>query len=184
MIALPAIAVLLGLVPSDTPSLAEAARQEQRKRGATSAKAPVYTDEDLKRASGRVMEAPVTTDGAATGATMTAAPPPEDDAIAAGEAHWRARANGFRARVTAAEARVREAQSRLDGARKPQSVPNPIDALRPDPNHLVTSDEERRGLERALAEANTALSEARKLLSDFEDEARRKRVPPGWIRER
>ena len=60
--------------------------------------------------------------------------------------------------------------------------PLPIDAMRQVPQSPFVKDPELLSAEQNLASAKSALDAARTALSELEEEARRKGIPPGWLR--
>jgi hypothetical protein len=105
----------------------------------------------------------------------------EDSSFAGGapEAHWRQRAKDQRAAIRAAEELVKRLEDRVDALRNDRA---PISMM--DPAREQTRQNELAKALQDLEAARKALADARKTLDDLEDEARRKGVPPGWLRER
>jgi hypothetical protein len=176
----------LGLViagevaPVRTQSLAEVAKKEEQRRKSVPAPAKVYTNKDLSPVpQGAPMPAaPVPTDAAAAAATAASdadkaakdkAGPVKDQAYWAG--------------------RHKSLQEKLD---RDQTY---LDALQTRVNSLTTDfvnrdDPAQRGVierdrQKALAELSRLQQEivkGKQAIADFEEEARRAGVPPGWVR--
>ena len=110
-----------------------------------------------------------------------AEPEPEagDESGPGAEQQWRARAEERRSALGLAESRVEGLQYRLDGLRNDTGLDRATDPFRLQKIQAeiveVTADLER---------ARTELVAARQALENFEEEARRANVPPGWLRER
>src|SRR5262245_16916627 len=164
---------LPGPVHCQAQDLAAAAEREKERRKKTSGKAATYSDKNLPASSSpQATAAPSASPSPAAGETREA---PKD------EAYWRGRATGLQNAVTAAEARVAKAQEDYDGARKGNVQPLPIDALsQVPPLPQVNAEADR--LQKELEAAQAALAQAKKALEDFEEEARKAGVPPGWLR--
>jgi hypothetical protein len=98
------------------------------------------------------------------------------------EAGWRGRAQAMRDGIARAEADVARVQKALEGVRAGQVQPLPIDAMRQVPPNPLTPPADAERLTKELETAKAALAAARKAQADFEEEARRAGVPPGWLR--
>jgi polyhydroxyalkanoate synthesis regulator phasin len=157
-------------------SLGEVAEKEKQRR--TGKPAKVYTNEDLPQssASPKPSSAPV------PAAARSAARPAADDSAARAreQAAWRGRAAAARADVARSEARVAQLERQLAELANPMRYrqQNPQD-----PYNVLTQDQERVGLQQQLEEARRAVDAAKKALENLEEEARRRGVPPGWLRE-
>jgi len=198
-------AALFGLAAAQ--DLGSAARREQerrqREKPSGSAGAATYTEADLNKGKlppcvpptptppPRVVAppgwtfatpTPSATPPCATPAPVTApaagGPPTTEAPDARGtEDYWRSRASRARAAITDAEANVRQLETRVAGLRNDMS---PVGTN--DPNRLQTREAE---LGRAITEleaAQRSVTAAQQALADLEEEARRKGVPPGWLR--
>ena len=188
------IGVLLG-AGAEAQSLGAVAEREKQRRAAVKTKAPSYGDDTLGKPT-----TPATAGTAdkrlPTPLTASAGTDPDQDPEAArkarnpepsidyGEGYWREQADQRRAAVQEAEAPVSELQKTLREEGGPMSPPQPGDALRHDPYRLLTIDERRVKLEADLKAAQAKLLEARRALDEFEELARRKGIPPGWLRAR
>jgi hypothetical protein len=98
---------------------------------------------------------------------------------AGAEAVWRKRAAEARAAVEKAEKRVEELQAQYTALAQDVS-PNPADIG--DPMRLFKLDEKKRETLAELEQAKADVTAKKKALEELEDEARRKNVPPGWLR--
>jgi hypothetical protein len=95
------------------------------------------------------------------------------------EGYWRGQAASLRAAMQAAEQRIAAAQSRIN-ALMADAVPTNVG----DPFQQQTLEAERVKARQELADAQKALELAEDAYTEFEEEARRKAVPPGWVEER
>jgi small-conductance mechanosensitive channel len=86
---------------------------------------------------------------------------------------WRDRARNIRNTIRGARAAVDTSQAALDKLRSPYRWPP-----------TMTDNPEVTKAESELTSAKAALAAAEKALSDLEEEARRRRVPAGWIADR
>jgi hypothetical protein len=134
----------------------------------------VYTNEDLQKSTGRKGGVLIGPSPAAT----ASATPVDDTETASKEREWRARAAKLREAVKAAETKVASARARLAALEADLSPTNLMD-----PTRLQTLAAERAKAREDLAAAEAAQADARKAVEDLEEEARRKGVPPGWLRE-
>lgn len=107
------------------------------------------------------------------------APAPDGTEGESGEAAWRARADASRLTVLQVENQVEGLQYRLDGLRNDTGLDRATDPFR-----LQKIQAEIEQVTADLEQAKTQLQATRKALEDFEEEARRANVPPGWLRER
>jgi hypothetical protein len=181
--------------PAHGQSLAEVARKEEQRRQEVGKPSPVYTNKNLQpaRPGGSVTADPAapaagTANGDAEGAKTVADPSPGTGTASAGgpggdegppkaytEDQWRTRM---------AEARTELERSRMF-ADALQSRINALTAdftARDDPAQRAAIAAER---QRALAEFGRVKDEIQAritALADLEEEARKARVPPGWLR--
>jgi hypothetical protein len=184
----PAVVVAVLTWLSATPtSLADAARREALRRQLTAESVQVLTNQDLPPAPARaavqmpVLEAQPETPGAASpaGGQAVGAPAPETTAAQPqerrDEAWWRAR--------------MTTAQESLERDRVlAEAMQSRINALQAD---VVNRDDPaqqaqlRQQLQRALDELdrlNRQIAAGEQAIRDIQTEARRQRVPPGWLR--
>jgi hypothetical protein len=188
-----AAAALLLATPLLAQSLGEVAarEKERREKKPSPSPAPAFTDDDLLRRHPPEPPKASPSPGVKTStpkAKATPAPAPTPEAPATPdpeaamrpqlEAMWKARAKAAREAVAKAEARVKELESRLGGLRSDTS---PTGLL--DPYRQQTREAEAGRARDELQQAQQQLALARQALDDLEDEARRQRIPPGWLRE-
>ncbi len=153
-------------------SLGELAAAEKKRRE-RSGPARTFTNEDLDRIKKRPPGAPP---------TRSVREKSQEDAFAVRrgeEASWRSRAREAREVRAAAEAKLAAAQAELaalDLDRQPSST----DLL--DPNRLQARERAKTAARERVAEARAELAAGKQALEDLEEEARRKRIPPGWLR--
>jgi len=184
------VLVLVGLSPEwnvgdsglvSAQSLGEIARQETERRNTIQAPAKVITGADL-RPAGPLMPSGVATTPAPTSAAPVAAipalsinTPPEGKYMARDASYWLNR--------------MRDLQTRQDRFRlQAAALENRVDSLTHDFD--LTWDRFRRGTieserQRILTERDLVgadLAATNKQIFDFEEEARRSSVPPGWLR--
>jgi hypothetical protein len=96
---------------------------------------------------------------------------------------WRAQYQELQQAVAAAQAELNEAERALQAAtRGPMRQPQPGEAFLQDPDSRLTRDASLDDLVKKRDEAKEALEAAQADLADFREQARRKGVPPGWIR--
>jgi hypothetical protein len=95
------------------------------------------------------------------------------------EPFWRERARAQREAITLAQAAISDIEDHIAALRNDRSPTNVMD-----PNREQTRQAEITKAQAALESAKAALESARKALTDLEEEARRKSIPPGWLRER
>lgn len=161
------------------PNLAEAARREkerrkeQKKQGAA---VTTFTDEDLKaEREGGTVSSP------AAGGTRAAKPGPAPSPAGGSEAEakaWFTRAEALRKSIAAQEERIPKHEQRIAELRN-DTAPNPDDLL--DPNRLQKREAEVHRLLGEIEAARAELVRLKQALSDLEDEARAKGIPPGWL---
>jgi hypothetical protein len=174
--------------------LGEAARREKERRAGKKPPARVYGDQDLDggSAAGEARAEPaqgtsdVTGDaaasessgGAASSSASTTGSSSADDAEAKARARaeesWRARASPVRAAYEAAESRVKRLEVQVAELEREGQKQAFIYGVR----GTTAAATARERLEQARRE----LAEAGRAWEDFQDEARRAGVPPGWIR--
>ena len=188
-----AVVALLALPLSAAADGAKTADKNKKPAGGDK---KVYTNDDLKDAGkasgsgavtflaepegGSITSGSEVTSGGGEGGSRPAAR--EDGTL--DEAGWRARAHEYREAVVMAKAEVEKLEARLQALSNPMRQPQPIEALQPDPNHLLTTSEERQQLEKELRAARDAVVDAERALEDFLEDARRQSIPPGWLEDR
>jgi hypothetical protein len=192
----------LGGAAASAQSLGEAAQNEKKKREtptaegkATSGKTKdkkVYTGEDLgdyaarrpaeESESAKSTEPPIpaalevpSSSSPQSGGRSPMGISDDSEERAAQERSWRSRAKAAQASVTSAERELKSAESQR-GLLGPGPLPGTSGQ---DP--LVWAQKANESDAR-LARARAGLEAAKKNLEQFEEEARRAGIPPGWIR--
>lgn len=186
--ALVALAVLSIGGPLLAQSLGEVAEKEKERREREKKPAKSFTDEDLRKGKPTPKDKDKDAGSKQEPEQPAAvAPSPEgedsDDAArarAADEAYWRRAAQEHRDRIRRAEEKVQALQARIDALMVDRNPPG-ADAL--DPNRLQTIEAQKAQAREELDKAKAELAAARAALEDLEEQARRKSVPPGWLRE-
>jgi len=190
-----ALVLACGSAAARAQSLAELAQKEKERRAAKAREAKpsgaapkviTQDDLDLAKASRPPAEEPAAEPSAAAGSPSSpeepkrprsvsrspAGIPDDSDERAAAEKSWRARAEASRAAVTVAEQAANSAQNYRDML---GPVPSPYES----PSEWTR---EANAADARLGAAKVALAAAKKNLEDFEEEARRAGIPPGWLR--
>ena len=154
-------------------------RQEREKKAREGKPAPAYTNEALEGSGEQGGQEKATKDAGRESSVVSADSAPEAESGGA-EVYWRRQADDDRRAIANAENVLAEAEAR--GAQLLQDR-DPLSGLL-DPNRLQTLEAQRAKARADVAAARQSLAEARQALADLEEEARRKSVPPGWLRER
>lgn len=186
-----ALAILVASVPALAQSpLADAARREVERRKAVRAAAiPTYTNDDLSRLPPRTAPTrpalpatEVTTMGVAGSAApkpgvaaAAAAPGGAPDAGVRDEKYWRERITAARTTLSRARLFAESLQSRINALSA--DLVN-----RDDPAQRQKLAEDRQLALDELARVTEEIAGVTQQIADIEDEARRLRVPPGWLR--
>jgi archaellum component FlaC len=205
-----AVPLLLALgsvpgAPARAQSLAEIAEKEKAKK--KDPKAKTFTNDDLEKRRPRPEASPTPSPGSRGARAPRSAPASEipnvyegmtpeeiEEAkkrgdtrgadgpapdLAGAEAVWRKRAADARAAIEKAEKRVEELQAQYTALAQDLN-PNPSDIG--DPMRRFKLDEKKRETLAELEQAKADVTAKKKAFEDLEDEARRKNVPPGWLR--
>ena len=145
-----------------------------------------FTNEDLPAPPSPVaIPSPGTGRGSVTVLPKTAAPsvpaPSQEPPVAVelSEPFWQGRARAQREVIHTLEQAIPEIQNRIDALRNDRGPTNLMDPNR-EQNRRAQMAQAQADLEKAKAD----LERARKALDDLEEEARRKGILPGWLRER
>ena len=169
------------LVAAGSAALAQEQKQKQKEEPREEEEKPrVYTNEDLETAGrrGGIVTAPATPRPAGARARGVRGVRPGLEGEARGEAYWRERASTARERLADAETRVEALEQQL--AELMQDRNPTAGVLSP------TREQERQArLTKAredLGSAEAEVEAAREGLEELRREARRARVPPGWLR--
>ena len=144
----------------------------------------VYTNEDLP---GEPAPAPSAKPGSGRGTVTVIAPDSQAPVIPdaptgpvepeATEQFWRERADSIRNNISTVEQQIATLQERISELRNDRSQANAMD-----PNREQTRQAR---ITEAQAEYDKAVAELARLqqsLADLAEEARRKSIPPGWVR--
>lgn len=165
--------------------LAEIARQEKLRREALAAKSAaenvtpkVYTTADLRGGS-RLTTSARETPRPAAAAETDATPPSQDAPETAGapmdEEGWRNRIDTVRQARERAQLMVAALQNRADGLWAEFTA-------RDDPAQRSVIEQERIEALEELDRTNAEIQQLDQDILDIQEEARRARVPPGWLR--
>ena len=183
--------------PKPTPhpkSLGEVAREKKAASPAAKTPSPspepspgrVFTNEDLPAQPSPPAIASPGPAGTGRGTVTTLpksaevpAPPASSGSSDAAqrEAAWRGRASALRDAITAAEKSIPEIEDRIAGLRNDR---NPTNLM--DPNREQNRQAEIAKAQAELESMRAGLERSRQALADLEEEARRKGIPPGWLR--
>ena len=155
-----------------TPTLGELALKEQERRKALKVPTKVLSNADLPKIGSAPTPKTLPEGGAAKPDAEQKPKPAEEERD---EAWWRQRMTALREELRRNEIFAEALQTRIN------SLTNDF-ASRDDPYQRARIAEDR---QKALTEMDRVKAEIdlqKKKISDFEDEARRARVPPGWVR--
>ena len=160
---------------AQAPALGEVAKQSAERRKSSTPPRKAYTNKDMPattiKDAGPTGSAPSTPTGTAPSETA-ARPKPQDERD---ESWWRARMAGLREALRRNEAFQEALQSRLNALA--------ADIVsRDDPYQRAKLGEDRGRAAAEMARVTAEVAEGKKAIDDFEEEARRAGVPPGWLR--
>lgn len=178
------VATLLLATSVSAQPLAEVARKEKERRQALAEKpekAKVYTNADLGR-GGRLTTgtsmpaAPTETAGAAEqgGAGEPGSPTAESGEVR-DEQYWRTRITQAREGLQRTELLASALQNRVDSLWTDYTA-------RDDPAQRAIVEQDRQTAVSELQRTRAEIDRLKQELAGIEDEARRERVPPGWLR--
>jgi hypothetical protein len=174
--------------PADTEKPPAKAGSPAPKPGATKDPGHVFTNADLPEQPVAVPSPSAAPGGAGRGSVnvLGSAAAPVAAPSASGpvapektEAYWRERATELRREVGRAEQRVPPLEQRIADLRNDRNPTNLMDPNR-EQNRQAQLAQAMADLERAKAD----VERAKQALTDLEEDARRKSIPPGWLRER
>jgi len=181
--ALTALVVLLAVAGQSPAELAE---KERKRREAGGEKARVFTNDDLESPEAKGDEDAAEADPAEREeeARRRVEREAENDRETAErrneEVQWRVRAAATRERRAAAEARLEQARAKVEAlvidTNPTAGVTDPFREQKLQAERLAAADE--------LAAAEDAMAATAGEFAALEEEARRARVPPGWLREK
>jgi hypothetical protein len=173
--------------PAPVPAGTDAAKTP--KPGASKDPGHVFTNEDLPAQPDAVPSPSPAPAGAGRGSVTVlgaagaprAAPIPSAGPVSPDttEPYWRERAMERRKAVERAEQRVPPLEQRIAELRNDRNPTNLMDPNR-EQNRRAQLAQAIADLERAKAD----VERAKQAVADLEEEARRKSIPPGWLRER
>lgn len=175
--------VLLGLASVAVgQDLAALARKEKARRAKVAKPARVITEDDTRSPDA---PAPSKTPSpeATPSATPSAAAPTVDDPAAREDqerAQWKERALAVRDAIQQAEARLALMEKESAALRSDLTQVSAAEAQ--DPMRLQKRDQKIAESNQAIEAQKRAVADARKAWTQLEEDARRKGVPPGWLR--
>ena len=175
--------VLAGMgisTPIRAQSLADVAKKEEERRKTIQAPAKVYTNKDLTAVPGGTpTPAPATgaepSADAAAPAPAAAEAPAKEKGPVKDQAYWSARRKALQDKLDRDESFLLALQTRIN------SLATDF-VNRDDPAQRAVIERERLKAVGDLGRLQQDIAAGKKGLSDFEEEARRAGVPPGWLR--
>lgn len=179
------LSVAAGQVPLRGQSLAELAKKEEERRKSVPPPAKIYTNKDLTAVSGSSTPAPApvptpSADAPAAAAPAEAAPDAANakdapSGQAKGQAYWAGRHKTLQEKVDRDQTYAEAIQTRVNSLT--------ADFVnRDDPAQRSVIERERQKATAELARLQQEIVKGKKAIVDFEEEARRAGVPPGWLR--
>ena len=171
-----AILLAAAALEASAQSLGEAARKQAEKKKAEQPSARVYTEDDLAgyREGGPPRPSPAIADAAPEPAPSVRSVPDGE----VGEAEWRSIAAAHRAAIRQAEQYAAAVQASID------RINSGLAGFPPQAHDTFAVVEGRK--QKTLAQLERAKAQLAQLRQDrdaFEADARRRNVPPGWLRE-
>lgn len=172
----------LGLaVPAQGQGLGDVSRKEEERRKDVKAPAKVYTNKDL----GQPLTSSTPPEAAPAAAAPSSSPQAAKDAKAGDEkakdapakdqAYWAKRKKELNDTLARDKVLVDAVQSRINALTADF-------AARGDPVQRAGIERDRQSALAELARLQQEIKDTQKALSDFDDEARKAGVPPGWLR--
>jgi hypothetical protein len=176
--------VLTGL-PVHAQSLGDVAKKEEERREKNTQPSKVYTNKDLG-APPQVFATPADPAKPADGAAAPAAGTPpagadkpkdatKDSGPAKDQKYWSDRKKALEAKLTEDKLFADALQSRINGLSADY-------AARSDPAQRAVIERDRQQAVAELDRRSKAIKDDQKALADFDEEARKASVPPGWLR--
>jgi len=167
--------------PAGAQSLGDVGKKEEARREQVKQPSKTYTNKDLG-APPRVVETTPTDAKPANAAGATPAPAADDkakDAKDSGPAkdqkYWSTRKKELDAKLERDKVLADAMQSRINGL-------SADFAARSDPAQRAVIERDRQRAVAELDNLNKALKDDQKAIADFDEEARKASVPPGWLR--
>lgn len=177
-----AAAALALATAASAQSLGDIARKEEARRKTVAGSKKVYTNDHLRGADAAtppVAPPPAQAEASPSGAQAKGDEKPADPSSASepkkDEAYWRGRINEARTGLERARAFQEALQSQINGLS--------TDFLaRDDPAQRAVIGNNRQKALAELERVKKEVVEYQKQIADIEEEARKARVPPGWLR--
>jgi hypothetical protein len=171
-----------GVVRSEAQSLADLARQEDARRKQIKEPARVITNKDLGPVPAPATQGPPAPPAAADKATDTDKAAAKDDKsvqsskdVPKDQAYWSKQMKGLDAQLDRDQLLADALQSRINALTADFTA-------RDDPAQRAVLARDRLKAIDELDRLKKAIQADRKAIGDFEEEARRASVPPGWLR--
>jgi len=159
--------------------LAALARKEKERRAKIAKPAKVLTQGDAKETTGSVtVPLAISSEGTATSSREGESREAESPEVR--KSAWKARADHARAEVAAAEEKLVALEREFATFQADLAPLSAAEAQ--DPMRLQNRATRLEELKKAVLTQKAAFAEAKKAISTLEDEARKKGVPPGWLR--
>ena len=157
---------------AQAPALGDVAKHSAERRKSSGAPTKAYTNKDMPASAIRDASTP----GAAPSAAgPTTSPPPAKTQDERDESWWRARMAALREGLRRNEAFQEALQSRLNALAADMMG-------RDDPYQRAKLGEDRGRAAGEMARVTSEIAAGKKAIEDFEEEARKAGVPPGWLR--
>jgi hypothetical protein len=165
--------------PAGAQSLAEVGKKEEERRDKVKQPSKSYTNKDLG-APPQVFATPPTdaakpADAAGATPAPAAGDKPKDSGPAKDQKYWSGRKKELDAKLERDKVLADAMQSRINGL-------SADFAARADPVQRGIIERDRQRAVAELASLNKALKDDQKAIADFDEEARKASVPPGWLR--
>jgi len=164
--------------PAGAQSLGDVGKKEEARREQVKQPSKTYTNKDLG-APPRVVETTPTTNAAAAtpapAADDKAKDAPKDSGPARDQKYWSGRKKELDAKLERDKVLADAMQSRINGL-------SADFAARADPAQRAVIERDRQRAVAELDSLNKALKDDQKAIADFDEEARKASVPPGWLR--
>ena len=162
-------------------SLADVAKKEEERRKAVPAPAKIYTNKDLN-----AVPAPSTPPASSNAADAKEGDKAAKDALSADDkdkdkgprkdqAYWAGRLKQLQDQLPSSQNYADAMQTRINAL-------NADFVNRDDPAQRAVIEQNRQKSLAELARLNKSVQDLTKALADFQEEARRAGVPPGWLR--
>ena len=183
---LSAVVVFAGLagaaVPVRAQTLGDVSRQEEERRKELKTPAKVYTNKDLSAPPAAPAAPANAGTPAATPAPGASSAPAADDKTkdaakdgAKDQSYWSQRKKDLDSKLERDKVLADAMQSRINGLTTDF-------AARSDPAQRAVIERDRQRAVSELDGLQKSIKDDQKALSDFDDEARKASVPPGWLR--